>query len=169
MLRLKDIIEKSRHLTNDNFALFVDGILRIQECNREEFNNYMIKYNATNILDIAESIYFNKVYVYTDIKNKSVKEYINEVCGMNRKDIYAGIAKVCDVLELTLQGNILNSTIIDYKGKPIGYYKIIDNEICFYKNDNLITVVDKNEMDIMLIQISSAVTNLYNISNGSIS
>lgn len=28
MLRLNEVIEKSKQLTNDNFSLFVDGILR---------------------------------------------------------------------------------------------------------------------------------------------
>lgn len=104
MLRLKDILIISKQFTNDTFDLYVDGILRKQKCKREDFNNYMLNYNCTEIVDVAESIYYNKAYVFTDSKNMSVDEYVNEVCLMNKSatDIEEIIFKVCGVLELDI-------------------------------------------------------------------
>lgn len=169
MLRLNEVIEKSKQLTSDNFSLFVDGILRIQECDRCEFNEYMLKYKANNITDIAESIYYNTVYIFTDIKNLDVDEYVNEVCTMN-KPVCTNeemIFNVCKVLEL----GVISNKILDYNNSPIGYYCIKENKIYFYNNDNeLITIIGYcKSQEIKLIQISSALTNLYNLENGSIS
>lgn len=172
MLRLKDILIISNQFTNDTFDLYVDGILRKQKCKREDFNNYMLNYNCTEIVDVAESIYYNKAYVFTDNKNMSVDEYVNEVCIMNKPvtSIKELIFKVCNVLELGL----IDNEILDYNDSPyspIGYYKANENKAYFYNNDSdLITVVEENiNEEIMLIQISSALTNLYNLENGSIS
>lgn len=169
MLRLKDILIISNQFTNDTFDLYVDGILRKQKCKREDFNNYMLNYNCTEIVDVAESIYYNKAYVFTDSKNMSVDEYVNEVCTMN-KPVCTNeemIFNVCKVLEL----GVISNKILDYNNSPIGYYCIKENKIYFYNNDNeLITIIGycKSE-EIKLIQISSAITNLYNLENGSIS
>lgn len=169
MLRLKDILIISNQFTNDTFDLYVDGILRKQKCKREDFNNYMLNYNCTEIVDVAESIYYNKAYVFTDNKNMSVDEYVNEVCIMN-KPVCTNeemIFNVCKVLEL----GVISNKILDYNNSPIGYYCIKENKIYFYNNDNeLITIIGycKSE-EIKLIQISSAITNLYNLENGSIS
>lgn len=169
MLRLKDILIISNQFTNDTFDLYVDGILRKQKCKREYFNNYMLNYNCTEIVDVAESIYYNKAYVFTDNKNMSVDEYVNEVCIMN-KPVCTNeemIFNVCKVLEL----GVISNKILDYNNSPIGYYCIKENKIYFYNNDNeLITIIGycKSE-EIKLIQISSAITNLYNLENGSIS
>lgn len=169
MLRLKDILITSNQFTNDTFDLYVDGILRIQKCKREDFNNYMLNYNCTEIVDVAESIYYNKTYVFTDSKNMSVDEYVNEVCIMNKpvKDIEEIIFKVCSVLEL----DINNKYFLDYKGAPIGYYSIKENKVYFYNyGREVITIVTESDNEeITLIQISSALTNLYNLENGSIS
>lgn len=169
MLRLKDIRIISNQFTNDTFDLYVDGILRKQKCKKEDFNNYMLNYNCTEIVDVAESIYYNKSYVFTDSKNMIVDEYVNEVYTMN-KPICTNeemIFKVCKVLEL----EVISNKILDYNSSPIGYYCIKENKIYFYNNDNeLITIIGycKSE-EIKLIQISSAITNLYNLENGSIS
>lgn len=169
MLRLKDILIISNQFTNDTFDLYVDGILRKQKCKREDFNNYMLNYNCTEIVDVAESIYYNKAYVFTDNKNMNVDEYVNEVCIMN-KPVCTNeemIFNVCKVLEL----GVISNKILDYNNSPIGYYCIKENKIYFYNNDNeLITIIGycKSE-EIKLIQISSAITNLYNLENGSIS
>lgn len=169
MLRLKDILIISNQFTNDTFDLYVDGILRKQKCKREDFSNYMLNYNCTEIVDVAESIYYNKSYVFTDCKNMSVDEYVNEVCTMN-KPVCTNeemIFNVCKVLEL----GVISNKILDYNNSPIGYYCIKENKIYFYNNDNeLITIIGycKSE-EIKLIQISSAITNLYNLENGSIS
>lgn len=169
MLRLKDILIISNQFTNDTFDLYVDGILRKQKCKREDFNNYMLNYNCTEIVDVAESIYYNKAYVFTDSKNMSVDEYVNEECTMN-KPVCTNeemIFNVCKVLEL----GVISNKILDYNNSPIGYYCIKENKIYFYNNDNeLITIIGycKSE-EIKLIQISSAITNLYNLENGSIS
>ena len=169
MLRLKDILIISNQFTNDTFDLYVDGILRKQKCKREYFNNYMLNYNCTEIVDVAESIYYNKAYVFTDNKNMSVDEYVNEVCIMN-KPVCTNeemIFNVCKVLEL----GVISNKILDYNNSPIGYYCIKENKIYFYNNDNeLITIIGycKSE-EIKLIQISSVITNLYNLENGSIS
>ena len=169
MLRLKDILIISNQFTNDTFDLYVDGILRKQKCKREDFNNYMLNYNCTEIVDVAESIYYNKSYVFTDSKNMSVDEYVNEVCIMNKSvtDIEEIIFKVCSVLEL----DIINQYFLDYKGTPIGYYSIKENKVYFYNyGRELITIVpERDNEEIMLIQISSALTNLYNLESGSIS
>lgn len=169
MLRLKDILIISKQFTNDTFDLYVDGILRKQKCNREDFNNYMLNYNCTEIVDVAESIYYNKSYVFTDSKNMSVDEYVNEVCIMNKPvtDIEEIIFKVCSVLEL----DIINQYFLDYKDTPIGYYSIKENKVYFYNyGRELITIVTESDNEeIMLIQISSALTNLYNLESGSIS
>ena len=169
MLRLKDILIISNQFTNDTFDLYVDGILRKQKCKREDFNNYMLNYNCTEIVDVAESIYYNKAYVFTDSKNMSVDEYVNEVCIMNKPvtDIEEIIFKVCSVLEL----DIINQYFLDYKDVPIGYYSIKENKVYFYNyGRELITIVTESDNEeIMLIQISSALTNLYNLENGSIS
>ena len=169
MLRLKYVGIISNQLTNDTFDLYVDGILRIQECKRTDFNNYMLNYNCTEIVDVAESIYYNKVYVYTDGKNMSVSEYVNEVCIMNKPVCTDEemIFNVCKVLEL----GVISNKILGYNNSPIGYYCIKENKIYFYNNGNeLITIIGycKSE-EIKLIQISSAITNLYNLENGSIS
>lgn len=173
MLRLNEVIEKSKQLTTDNFSLFVDGILRIQECDRCEFNEYMLKYKANNIIDIAESLYYNKVYVYTDIKNLGVDEYVNEVCDMKDKvTIGTLIIKALNVLDLTLITDMTNKNYVkDYNGNDIGYYTILDTLSYFYnKNDELITIVQENsDIYTTLIQVSSALTNLYNLEQGSIS
>jgi hypothetical protein len=169
MVRLKDILIISNQFTNDTFDLYVDGILRKQKCKREDFNNYMLNYNCTEIVDVAESIYYNKAYVFTDNKNMNVDEYVNEVCIMN-KPVCTNeemIFNVCKVLEL----GVISNKILDYNNSPIGYYCIKENKIYFYNNDNeLITIIGycKSE-EIKLIQISSAITNLYNLENGSIS
>ena len=169
MLRLKDILIISNQFTNDTFDLYVDGILRKQKCKREDFNNYMLNYNCTEIVDVAESIYYNKSYVFTDSKNMSVDEYVNEVCIMNKPvtDIEEIIFKVCSVLEL----DIINQYFLDYKDTPIGYYSIKENKVYFYNyGRELITIVTESDNEeIMLIQISSALTNLYNLESGSIS
>lgn len=169
MLRLKDILIISKQFTNDTFDLYVDGILRKQKCKREDFNNYMLNYNCTEIVDVAESIYCNKSYVFTDSKNMSVDEYVNEVCIMNKPvtDIEEIIFKVCSVLEL----DIINQYFLDYKDTPIGYYSIKENKVYFYNyGRELITIVTESDNEeIMLIQISSALTNLYNLESGSIS
>ncbi len=169
MLRLKDILIISKQFTNDTFDLYVDGILRKQKCKREDFNNYMLNYNCTEIVDVAESIYYNKSYVFTDSKNMSVDEYVNEVCIMNKPvtDIEEIIFKVCSVLEL----DIINQYFLDYKDVPIGYYSIKENKVYFYNyGRELITIVTESDNEeIMLIQISSALTNLYNLESGSIS
>lgn len=169
MLRLKDILIISKQFTNDTFDLYVDGILRKQKCKREDFNNYMLNYNCTEIVDVAESIYYNKSYVFTDSKNMSVDEYVNEVCIMNKPvtDIEEIIFKVCSVLEL----DIINQYFLDYKDVPIGYYSIKENKVYFYNyGRELITIVTESDnKEIMLIQISSALTNLYNLESGSIS
>ena len=169
MLRLKDILIISKQFTNDTFDLYVDGILRKQKCKREDFNNYMLNYNCTEIVDVAESIYYNKSYVFTDSKNMSVDEYVNEVCIMNKPvtDIEEIIFKVCSVLEL----DIINQYFLDYKDDPIGYYSIKENKVYFYNyGRELITIVTESDNEeIMLIQISSALTNLYNLESGSIS
>nr|UWG19985.1 MAG: hypothetical protein [Bacteriophage sp.] len=169
MLRLKDILIISNQFTNDTFDLYVDGILRKQKCKREDFNNYMLNYNCTEIVDVAESIYYNKAYVFTDSKNMRVDEYVNEVCIMNKPvtDIEEIIFKVCRVLEL----NITNQYFLDYKGTSIGYYSIKENKVYFYNHGReLITIVTESDNEeIMLIQISSALTNLYNLESGSIS
>lgn len=169
MLRLKDILIISKQFTNDTFDLYVDGILRKQKCKREDFNNYMLNYNCTEIVDVAESMYYNKSYVFTDSKNMSVDEYVNEVCIMNKPvtDIEETIFKVCSVLEL----DIINQYFLDYKDAPIGYYIIKENKVYFYNcGRELITIVTESDNEeIMLIQISSALTNLYNLENGSIS
>lgn len=169
MLRLKDVLIISKQFTNDTFDLYVDGILRKQKCKREDFNNYMLNYNCTEIVDVAESIYYNKAYVFTDSKNMSVDEYVNEVCIMNKPVCTDEemIFNVCKVLEL----GVISNKILDYNNSPIGYYCIKENKIYFYNNDNeLITIIGycKSE-EIKLIQISSAITNLYNLENGSIS
>ena len=169
MLRLKDILIISNQFTNDTFDLYVDGILRKQKCKREDFNNYMLNYNCTEIVDVAESIYYNKSYVFTDSKNMSVDDYVNEVCAMNKPVCTDEemIFNVCKVLEL----GVISNKILDYNNSPIGYYCIKENKIYFYNNDNeLITIIGycKSE-EIKLIQISSAITNLYNLENGSIS
>lgn len=169
MLRLKDILIISNQFTNDTFDLYVDGILRKQNCKREDFINYMLNYNCTEIVDVAESIYYNKVYVFTDNKNMSVDEYVNEVCIMN-KPVYTNeemIFNVCKVLEL----GVISNKILDDNNSPIGYYCIKENKIYFYNNDNeLITIIGYCESEeIKLIQISSVITNLYNLENGSIS
>lgn len=173
MLRLNEVIEKSKQLTNDNFSLFVDGILRIQECDRCEFNEYMLKYKANNITDIAESIYYNTVYVYTDIKNMSVDKYINEVYNMGVKiGIIDLILKATSVLDLELTDDLpYYKDILDFDGNKIGCLSIIDNNAKFYNNKNeLITIVqENNDLSITLIQVSSALTNLYNLEHGSIS
>lgn len=173
MLRLNEVIEKSKQLTNDNFSLFVDGILRIQECDRREFNEYMLKYKANNIIDIAESLYYNKVYVYTDIKNLGVDEYVNEVCYMKDKvTIVELIIKALNVLDLTLITDMTNKNYVkDYNGNDIGYYIILDTISYFYNNnDELITIVQENsDICTTLIQVSSALTNLYNLEHSSIS
>lgn len=171
MLRLKDILIISNQFTNDTFDLYVDGILRKQKCKREDFNNYMLNYNCTEIVDVAESIYYNKSYVFTDSKNMSVDEYVNEVCIMNKPvtDIEEIIFKVCSVLEL----DINNKYFLDYKGAPIGYYSIKENKVYFYNYGRevitIVTVTESDNEEITLIQISSALTNLYNLENGSIS
>lgn len=169
MLRLKDILIISNQFTNDTFDLYVDGILRKQKCKREDFNNYMLNYNCTEIVDVAESIYYNKSYVFTDSKNMSIDEYVNEVCTMN-KPVCTNeemIFNVCKVLEL----GVISNKILDYNNSPIGYYCIKENKIYFYNNDNeLITIIGYCESEeIKLIQISSVITNLYNLENGSIS
>lgn len=169
MLRLKDILIISNQFTNDTFDLYVDGILRKQKCKREDFNNYMLNYNCTKIVDVAESIYYYKSYVFTDSKNMSVDEYVNEVCIMNKPvtDIEEIIFKVCSVLEL----DIINQYFLDYKDTPIGHYSIKENKVYFYNcGRELITIVTESDNEeIMLIQISSALTNLYNLESGSIS
>lgn len=173
MLRLKDVLIISKQFTNDTFDLYVDGILRKQKCKREDFNNYMLNYKCTEIVDVAESIYYNKAYVFTDSKNMSVDEYVNEVCIMNKPvtDIEEIIFKVCSVLELEIIKDTTYKIILDYSISSIGYYRVNGNKAYFYNNDSdLMTIVEENiNEEIMLIQISSALTNLYNLENGSIS
>ena len=59
----------------------------------------------------------------------------------------------------------------DYNGNDIGYYTILDTLSYFYNNnDELITIVQENsDIYTTLIQVSSALTNLYNLEQGSIS
>ena len=171
MIKRVEIIEKSRQITCDEFDLYVDGVLRKQSCTKPFFSLYMGEYDANNIIDIAESIYYNKVYVYTDIRNKSVDENITHLCSESKKviPIYEIINKVCNVLDLTLKNETLSGYIIDYYGKEIGYYSIVGDIAYFYNNEKLITVIVEETITNMFIKVSSAITNLYNLENGSIS
>jgi hypothetical protein len=107
--------------------------------------------------------------VYTDIKNLGVDEYVNEVCYMKDKvTIGALIIKALNVLDLTLITDMTNKNYVkDYNGNDIGYYTI---SYFYNKNDELITIVQENsDIYTTLIQVSSALTNLYNLEHGSIS
>lgn len=96
----------------------------------------MLKYKANNITDIAESIYYNTVYVYTDIKNMSVDKYINEVYNMRVKiGIIDLILKATSVLDLELTDDLpYYKDILDFDGNKIGCLSIIDNNAKFYNN-----------------------------------